>query len=109
VSSQVLEEKVRETVVSKAVFTPEFLNRFDKVLVFNPLNLEVAKVIANAVVKNVVREYEVQKKIVLNVDSQKIFDMVEGSFSPSNGAREIERVVREYVSDLAAKEVLTQV
>lgn len=101
-----LEGYVRETVISKGLFTPEFLNRFDKVLVFEPLNLETAIEIGTGIASGLSKKYleEKQKNIVLQ--KNEIEELIKNNFLPENGAREIERVIHEAITEKLSKEIL---
>jgi ATP-dependent Clp protease ATP-binding subunit ClpC len=101
-----LELLVRELVLEQSIFTPEFLNRFDKTLVFEPLNLKSAYEIGYKIARKVLQEYLEQKKLSLKVLPTEINRWIEESFKPENGAREIERVIRENLADQASTALL---
>ncbi len=102
-----LEKLTRDYVLDAGVFTPEFLNRFDKVLVYEPLTLRTALQIGYKVSERVVREYLEQKGINIQVTNDELRYLIENSFNPVSGAREIERVIRENLADRLAAKVLS--
>jgi len=101
-----LELLVREFVLEHNIFTPEFLNRFDKALVFEPLSLKNAYQIGYKIAHKALREYLEEKKLDLNILPTEINRWIEESFKPENGAREIERVIRENIADRASEQLL---
>ncbi len=87
------------------VFTPEFRNRLDRVVVFNELDLKIA---CN-IVKKELALFEMslkEKDVVLKVPRSCIEWLAEKGFSKLYGAREIARVVTEEVRDYFVEEVL---
>ncbi len=105
----VLERRVRELVEERGIFTPEFLNRFDKVLVFEPLTKEVAYKIASKVAAAVSAEYFAEKKLKVELKDEELAAWVNESFDISHGARDIERAVREKIADKIAGKILSKI
>jgi len=105
-SQAALETLVRDYVIDNGIFSPEFLNRFDKTLVFAPLEIKTAYEIGYKVAHMVIEEYLEQKKIKLSVSPSQLREWVESVYKMENGAREIGRVIREKLADLAAEKLL---
>ncbi len=101
-----LENLVREYVIDKSIFTPEFLNRFDKTLVFTPLALKAAYEIGYKIAREVINEYLKQKKINLKVTPDELKSWIESAYKVESGAREIDRVVRENLANKATNALL---
>lgn len=89
----------------KKVFTPEFRNRLDKIVVFNHIDMAIAKNI-------VLRELEKFKKQLLdkniNIDftEEAILKIAERGTSREFGAREIKRIINSDVKPLLVDEIL---
>ncbi|OGK64944.1 hypothetical protein A2313_00120 [Candidatus Roizmanbacteria bacterium RIFOXYB2_FULL_41_10] len=105
-SQLLLENLVREYVIDQNIFTPEFLNRFDKTLVFAPLGLKAAYEIGYKIARQVMSEYLEQKKISLKVTAEELKTWIEGAYKLESGAREIDRVVRENLANKATNALL---
>lgn len=101
-----LEKLVRDFVVERGVFSPELLNRFDKVLVFEPLSQQQAIAIAYGMLERTIREYEQQKQIKITIPVTELASWVHEAFDPKNGVREIERTVRDHVAEHVSKILL---
>jgi ATP-dependent Clp protease ATP-binding subunit ClpC len=101
-----LTKEVRQLVIEKGILSPEFLNRFDKVLVFEPINVEDAIRIGYAVMEKVTAQYQQEKNITISVSPGELEMWVREVFNSTDGVREIERVVREKVAEKAAEVLL---
>ncbi len=93
-------------LVEKKLFLPEFLNRFDGVVVYRPLGEkainDIATKMLDTIAKNVVLTYGVQIKITAGF----IGSLVEKGYDSRFGARNMSRVIRDEVEDKIAKLVL---
>ncbi len=79
-------------------FRIEFLNRFDKLIMFKSLNVqEVEKIIVLEL--NKVNEKLSEKGITISWDEHTVKELVKIGFSPIFGAREIRRAVTESIED----------
>lgn len=102
-----LETKVRDYVINNAIFSPEFLNRFDKILVFEPIGLKTAYEIGYKIAKVASNEYLQQQNIKLKISAAQLREWIEQAYKIENGAREINRVVRENLANLISDKLLT--
>jgi len=100
-SNEELKEKIMEDL--KAFFRPEFLNRVDEVIIFNPLNKELLKKIVEIQV-NRMKRYIKEKNIDIKLtDSAKEY-FADIGFDPVYGARPLKRALqREILNPLAMK------
>lgn len=87
----------------KAFFRPEFLNRVDEIIVFNPLNRELLKQIVEIQV-NRMKRYIKEKNVDIKLtDSAKKY-FAEIGFDPVYGARPLKRALqREILNPLSLK------
>ncbi|MDP3954123.1 MAG: ATP-dependent Clp protease ATP-binding subunit [bacterium] len=98
-------EKVIEVLLGEGNFRPEFLNRFDEVVVFHPLSQEQVKQIAKLLLGELAgrlaeQGYEFKPSDVLADYLAKI------GFDPQFGARPMQRAVQDKVENLIAKKIL---
>jgi ATP-dependent Clp protease ATP-binding subunit ClpC len=97
-------KSVIETAL-KRFFSPEFLNRIDDVIIFNPLKKEdIILILDIAVAKLEKRIESVGFKIKLT-DSAKEF-LAEKGFDAEFGARPLNRAIQKYLEDPIAEEIL---
>jgi ATP-dependent Clp protease ATP-binding subunit ClpC len=90
----------------KGVFRPEFLNRFDGVIVFRPLTAEDVAKIARLMLIGVAQQLEEGKQIQLQATDEALAEFAAAGFDPAFGARPLRRVIQERVQDLLAQALL---
>ena len=90
----------------KKSFAPEFLNRIDDVVVFNPLEREdINKIIDIELAKLYKRIDDLGYNIELT-DKAKDYIATKG-FDKEYGARPLKRAIQKYVEDALAEEIIT--
>jgi len=90
-----------ESVVMKSLrkqFAPEFLNRLDDVIMFNPLNKDSAAQIADIELSDLAKRVE-QGGHTLTVSTEAKEIVVEKGFQPQYGARSLKRAIQQYLED----------
>ncbi len=100
-------DSFREKVMNdlKTFFRPEFLNRVDEIIIFNPLSKELLKQIVGIQVdrmKRYIRERNVD--LVLTDSAKEYFAAV--GFDPIYGARPLKRVLQKVILNELAKKIL---
>jgi ATP-dependent Clp protease ATP-binding subunit ClpA len=105
-SLQQFEETFINELISSHLFHPEFLNRFDEIVVFGPLDkaqlLQVVDLILVDVNKNLA-----QQKITVTVAQNAKEYLVEAGYDPRLGARPMRRIVQRAVENTVAKLLLS--
>jgi len=98
-----LKEKINASL--KNTFRPEFLNRLDKVVIFKPLKLKDAEKIAELQLHELGKRFSAQGyQLKFNPAVPKF--LANESFSASEGARGIRRIIQEKVETPLANELL---
>ena len=90
----------------KEYFRPEFLNRFDNIVVFRPLTREHIKQVAGLLLKKNSQRLE-EKGIVLQVTDAALEELASAGFDPLFGARPMRRLIQDRVDDALARYLLT--
>jgi len=98
--------KILDYLFEKAIFRPEFINRFDAVVVFKPLSKENLLGIAELLLQEL-KENLIKKDIDFIITSDLKEKMVELSYNPSFGAREMRRVIQDKVENILAQAILS--
>jgi len=91
----------------KNYFKPEFLNRFDGIVVFKPLTQDMTEQIA-VIQLNAVKKMLSAKGIYLEVTPAAIKELAAQGFDPVFGARPLRRLIQEKVDNALANFLLTQ-
>ena len=93
------------TEEAKKVFRPEFLNRFDDILVFRSLGrYELTQILELELEK--VRKRLAERDIHFELDSSARDLLLEKGFDPTYGARPMRRAVERYLEDPMAEEII---
>ncbi|KAM7490006.1 hypothetical protein LguiA_032927 [Lonicera macranthoides] len=106
-SKDVVYEKMKRQVVELArqTFRPEFMNRIDEYIVFQPLDSkEINKIVEIQI--NRVKERLKQKKIDLCYTKEAVEVLGTLGFDPNFGARPVKRVIQQMVENEVAVGVL---
>ena len=89
----------------KKAFAPEFLNRIDDVIVFNPLEREdIHKIIDIELDKLFKRIKDIGYNLSLS-DKAKDY-IAEKGFDKQYGARPLKRAIQKYIEDALAEEIV---
>jgi ATP-dependent Clp protease ATP-binding subunit ClpC len=103
---QQVKEKLLNYCFEKAIFRPEFINRFDAVVVFGPLSkknlLDIAQLLLQKLKKNLA-----EKEIEFIITQPLKEKIVELSYDPTFGARNIQRVIQDKLGNVLAEAILS--
>lgn len=99
IKEQLLREELR------SFFRPEFLNRFDAIVVFKPLTFEEIVQIARLLLKKVAKRLE-EKGMHFRATDAAIEELAKVGFDPTFGARPLRRAIQEHVDDALASALL---
>ncbi len=85
----------------KGTFRPEFLNRFDGVIVFKPLTLDDVTQIAWLMLNGVSKRL-LEKGINFRAEDEAVEHLAQTGYDPVFGARPLRRVIQEHVENALA-------
>jgi ATP-dependent Clp protease ATP-binding subunit ClpC len=100
------EEQLTNELISSNQFRPEFLNRFDEIVVFRPLTKPELLQVVDLILKGINKTLAPQKITVEVADDAKMF-LVDRGYDPRLGARPMRRVVQRAVENTMAKLMLS--
>jgi ATP-dependent Clp protease ATP-binding subunit ClpC len=100
------EDKFVDELISSNQFRPEFLNRFDEIVMFRPLNKAELLKVVDLMINSVNKTLALQKVSVKVADDAKEY-LVEAGYDPRLGARPMRRVVQRAVENTVAKQMLS--
>jgi len=101
-------EAMKKALLEKELknhFTPEFLNRVDEVVVFNPLRENEVEKIVEIELSKLNRRLD-RLGYVVSIDKKVKKFLSEVGFDEKYGARPIKRAIQEKIEDLISEEVL---
>ncbi|MCX7779205.1 MAG: AAA family ATPase [Patescibacteria group bacterium] len=102
-------EEIKEILLKEKLspyFRPEFLNRFDAVVIFKPLGKKELFAITQLILKKLSSQIE-KKGITFQATEEAINELVEKGFDPIFGARALKRTIQEEVNNALANFLLT--
>ncbi|MCG2693831.1 ATP-dependent Clp protease ATP-binding subunit [Candidatus Parcubacteria bacterium] len=100
--------QIKEMLVDEKLsqyFRPEFLNRFDGVVVFRPLHEDEIVKIAGLLIIKIAKKMET-KGIELVVEEKALKELAKLGFDPKFGARPLRRVIAREIEDRLANMLL---
>jgi ATP-dependent Clp protease ATP-binding subunit ClpA len=87
------------------MFLPEFLNRLDDIIIFQPLKQEELRKICDIMVRDVAERIK-SKQITLIVEDKVKVKLTREGYNPLFGARPLRRLITKYVEDLISENIL---
>jgi ATP-dependent Clp protease ATP-binding subunit ClpC len=103
---EIVKEDLLSYLIQNRIFTPELLNRFDGIIVFKPLTKEDLLKIAELLLKKIQKQLK-EKEIDFVITEPLKEKIVELSYDPKFGAREMQRVIQDKVGNVLAKAILS--
>jgi len=98
-------QKLIDFLIKNKIFKPEFINRFDASVIFNPLTKENLLNIANLMLGSLKKNLE-EKEIEFEITESLKEKIVELSYKPEFGAREMRRVIQDKVENAVAEALI---
>lgn len=101
--------QVRSEIMNllKASVRPEFLNRIDEIILFNPLDEEVIREIVGIQFARIQRLAQESHGISLTLTDRATDYLAEVGFDPAFGARPVKRLLQKEIVNKLAEEVLS--
>ncbi len=100
-----IKRKILQSIFKRGIFRPEFVNRFDDTVLFKALGRKELKEIAGLQLKNMAKNLE-QKDITFNITEELKDKIVEISYDPLFGAREMQRAIQNNIGDVLSSAML---
>ena len=98
-----IKDKVKDEV--ERVFTPEFLNRLDDIIVFHPLSREQIGQIVYILLKDVQRRLS-EEELRIQLTEEAVEFLVERGYDDKFGARPLKRTIQRYIEDPLSEKIL---
>ena len=88
-----------------STFKPEFLNRIDEIVMFNPLNKEILYDILDNIIKDLNNRLK-DKHIIINLSKESKDCIINNAYSETYGARPLKRYVSKNIESLIANAII---
>lgn len=94
------------TLIQAGIFAPEFLNRWNSIILFKPLDQKEARTIASLLLSEFAERLYEDKKIKLEITDALIEKVASAGFDREFGARPIKRAIEELVENKVADYIM---
>lgn len=100
-------EHIKEKILAavKKHFKPEFLNRLNDIVIFQPLGREGLLQVINIELKKLIARLE-RREVYIELDEKAKSFLVDKGFQPEMGARPLRRMIEQYLEDPLAEKLL---
>lgn len=104
-------EEIKQSVIDYAIenniFRTEFLNRFEGVVFFRPLNENELKSVVRLQLQKFIRKLAREKSIEVSFDQDVVEKIIQKGYDPIFGARSLNRYIEKEVEGLLAKKIIS--
>ena len=105
---QVVDETKKEVMnMLKKTIRPEFLNRIDEIIMFQPLNKPQIEQIVRLQIKGIQKMLE-DNSVTLQMSDEAIDFLATAGYDPEFGARPVKRAIQRYLLNDLSKKLLSQ-
>lgn len=102
-----IKQAVIDYAIEKNIFRTEFLNRFDGVIFFRPLDGNELRSVARLQLQKFARKIAKEKNIEIAFNDDVIEKIIQKGYNPIFGARSLNRYIEEEVESLVAKKIIS--
>jgi ATP-dependent Clp protease ATP-binding subunit ClpC len=96
-----------DAIVAEKTFSPEFINRFDEVIVFSMPTENEVRALAILMLDAIIKSAEKERGIRITVEADVIDVLVKKGFNPEFGAREMRRIITQTIENYLADYILS--
>lgn len=100
------EQQFIDELINTNQFRPEFLNRFDEIVTFRPLEKDELLQVVDLIIAGINKTLALQK-VTVEVEQDAKVLLVDKGYDPRLGARPMRRVVQRAVENTVAKQMLS--
>ena len=104
-------EETKQAVIDYAIenniFRTEFLNRFEGVIFFRPLNENELKSIVRLQLQKFMRRLAKEKNIEITYDESVVEKIIQKGYNPIFGARSLNRFIEDEVESIVARKIIS--
>jgi ATP-dependent Clp protease ATP-binding subunit ClpC len=105
-SWSIFQKEILELVISNKIFTPEFINRFDGIIVYKPLDSHAIKSVAKKMLEKIVKDIFDTYDIKVKISGDYLEKLINEIYTPEFGARQMERIIRQNIENQVAQFIL---
>lgn len=100
------DNNLKELLLKKQIFLPEFLNRFDSIIAFKPLSQEDVFNLTKMLLSDFAQKLKEDRNIRVNFSQKYILEIAQKGYSPQWGARQLKRVISDEVESVISQKII---
>lgn len=104
----VVEKQLIDRLIADRVYAPEYLNRFDGVVVYLPLTKAEIKQVVQLQLTSLAGLMQKEKGILLSVSDSVVATLAERGYDPVFGARALQRVIKDELETAIARQIIAE-
>lgn len=106
-----IDPSTKKSVIIAAIqqegkFKPELLNRFDAIIIYQPLSQEHLKQVARIMIKKLADRLKEQQNITLVITDELVDETVRQGYEPTFGARPMRRFIQDNIEKIIAEKII---
>jgi len=102
-----IKQAVIDWTIENNIFRTEFLNRFEGVIFFRPLNDNELRSVVRLQLQKFIRRLAKEKNIEVAYDESVVEKIIEKGYNPIFGARSLNRFIEDEVESLVARKIIS--
>ncbi|EKD46769.1 MAG: hypothetical protein ACD_67C00069G0001, partial [uncultured bacterium] len=102
-----IKQAVIDYAIESNIFRTEFLNRFEGVIFFRPLNGNELKSVVRLQLQKFMRKLAKEKNIEVAYDESVVENIIQKGYNPIFGARSLNRYMEDEVEELVARQIIS--
>ena len=103
---RITKDDLTRYLIQERLFSPEFLNRFDDVVLFHPLSRRDSEAVARLLLSDLNTRLMQEHGVTVQITDTLVRALVEAGYSEEYGARALRRAVQEKVENVVADMIL---
>ncbi len=106
INPNLFKEKIIDFIQKEGIFRAELLNRFDAIIIFQPLNKDNLKAIARIMLEKLKKRL-LEKELELIINDSLIEKVAEIGYTPVFGARPMQRMIQDKIEKEIAQRMIS--
>lgn len=106
IDKNAFKRELLDRILADKIFSPEFVNRFDEVVLFYPLSQAGAERVAVMMLDDIITEVKNKRGIDIQMEADVVGGLVERGYNIEFGAREMKRTITGIIEDYLADYML---
>ena len=102
-----LYKQVIDFIINQSIFRPEFLNRFEKIILFESLKDQELLSATRLIADNMAQRIYQNKNIKISFSNDFIANLIKIGYDPIFGMRSMKRFAQDKIEDAVAKKLIT--